>query len=437
MAEHTASETHDECALASNDGEDAPDATGAVRARISATFPRASRYSEIQASTRTSAELLQWVVADLAHNFNNLLTTVLCNISMANTELPAESSALSPLKDAAAAVNQAATVTRQLHEVARRQQCTREFARIDQLIERAYPALALLVGQQSPLRVTHTGDPGVIEVDARQFEVVLGQLVHNACDAVAFRGSVMIATETLTITQKYLASRPSLSPGAYVAMRVVDTGVGIPRDVCERIFEPFFTTKPRHLNSGLGLAACSAIIRQCGGAIEVNSRVGVGTTVTVYWPRVSEPGLFQLPSEEHPIPENKTATILLVEDESALRTITARILKRLGFQVLCAASGLEALDIASKFEGRIDVLFTDVVMPGMNGRELSDQLRCVRPDMKVLLTSGYTEQIFSDGTPRAENAECVEGEKVRYLNKPYQPDVLIGYIEELLGSNPL
>ncbi|MGE5784443.1 MAG: ATP-binding protein [Myxococcales bacterium] len=389
--------------------------------------------SGIQAPRAASSDSIGWFAGGVAHDFNNVLTAVTCNISLAMMELAEGSPIAGFLKDAADAVSQASALTRHLLEFSRRQPTAPELSRIDTLVEASRRSLDQIVGDRITLRTLHQADSGVVSVDPRQFEMVLLNLVRNARDAMVAGGLLTIETSNVVIAHKYASSRPALGPGSYTVMRVVDQGCGMCRETLEHLFEPFFTTKPRGQGTGLGLATSFMAVRQAGGAIEVNSSLGKGTAVTVYWPRVLEAERAPMTVRVRMTPDGGPETILLVEDESNLRSIGARILNRLGYRVLSASNGIEALEVAARHAGRIDLLFTDVVMPGMNGRDLSMRLKKLRPDLKVLYTSGYTERVFDDSSTGRTSSIPVPRPQ-DYLSKPYLPESLAARVKEMLNA---
>lgn len=387
-----------------------------------------------QKSHLAALESLAWITGGLAHDLNNLLTTVLGNISMAMLDLPDATAPSSMLREAAHAVTAASKVTRQLQEFTRHQPTNRQSVCISALIDELSTTLEQMAGPVIAIRTLHAVDAGMVCVDPRQFEMVLLNLARNAIDAMPDGGMLVLETSRVILAQERVTNGMVLTPGAYVAMRVIDQGSGMEPQVLERLFVPFFTTKPRGRGSGLGLAAVRAALRNAGGGIEISSAPGVGTTVIVYYPCLREPKAM-LPMAPTPASAPKSrdpssqATILLVEDEDALRQLGAKILERLGYQVLCASSGHEALALVDRTERGVDLLFTDIIMPGMNGRELAERL-CQRfPALKVLYTSGYTERVFAcDARDNKPDKEAV------LLTKPYTPDALATRIRCLLGD---
>jgi two-component system cell cycle sensor histidine kinase/response regulator CckA len=251
-------------------------------------------------------------------------------------------------------------------------------------------------------------------------------LAVNARDSMPDGGKIVIETANVDLDEGYCAVHPYILPGRFVMLSVSDTGQGMTDEVKAHIFEPFYTTKERGSGTGLGLATTYGAVHQAGGSIEVYSEVGIGTTFKVYLPRVEEeaakPVMGDLPTD---LPGG-TETVLIVEDEGILRKLCVQILEQLGYRVLQARNGAEAIALAQGYGDRIDLLLTDVVMPGMNGRELATQLVLHRPEMKVLFTSGYTENaIVHHG---------VLDDEVSFLGKPYSPSSLAKKIRKVLDK---
>ncbi|MGB9594219.1 MAG: ATP-binding protein [Anaerolineae bacterium] len=267
---------------------------------------------------------------------------------------------------------------------------------------------------------------GSTHADPAQIEQVLVNLVVNARDAMPGGGTLTIETSNVTLDDVYVRSHPGAVQGDYVLIAVTDTGVGMTDEVKSRIFEPFFTTKEPGKGTGLGLSTVFGIVKQHEGNIYVYSEPGVGTTFKVYLRQVAEAAQ-PLPAqaeEEHLV--GGSETVLVTEDDAAVRRMAARILRGLGYTVLEAANGAEALQAARKYGGRIDLLITDVVMPRMNGRELAQRLAEICPGVKVLYVSGYTENAI------AHNHILDEG--ARFLQKPFARRALARKVREALEA---
>ncbi len=262
---------------------------------------------------------------------------------------------------------------------------------------------------------------------------MIANLASNATDAMPQGGTLTITIKNLELADDDVRHHHGLGPGPYVLLSFADTGVGMPPEVQARIFEPFFSTREFGKAAGLGLATVYGIVTQSGGTISVHSQLGVGTTFNVYLPRLTEEQA-ALRAAVPPTMEELagSGTILLVEDQPHLLELSREFLQRLGYVVLPASNAEQAIDIAGSFQGRIDLLLTDIVMPGMNGRQLSNQLRAARPVMKVLYVSGYTDEVFgeqgiSSGEAFMEKPFDLEtlGQKVKQVLRPASGPVAV------------
>ena len=269
---------------------------------------------------------------------------------------------------------------------------------------------------------------GRVRADVGYVGQVLMNLVVNARDAMPNGGKLSIATQNITLDEHYTQTRPGTVPGEYVMLSVSDTGTGMSAEVQARLFEAFFTTKPKGKGTGLGLATCQNIVQQSGGHIGVYSELGKGTTFKVYFPRVDQP----LDETAGPIPTKPlargTETLLIVEDEPSVRQLARGILEAQGYQVLSAANGQEGLHMASNHLGSpIRLVITDVIMPLMGGRVMAEWLKTTDPDLKILFTSGYTDDAL------AQHGVMEEG--IEFLAKPYAPAALVRKVRELLDGD--
>ncbi len=327
----------------------------------------------------------------VAHDFNNLLTVILGETELALFELPEDDSRRPGLSEVVKAAKRAEGLTRQLLAFSRQQVVECTTFNLNDLVADVDKMLQRLIGEDIDLVSPLAADLGAVKADRGQIEQVVMNLAVNARDAMPDGGKLTIETANVTLDEDYVRSHPYVRPGEYVLLTVSDSGVGMSEEIRTRIFEPFFTTKERDKGTGLGLATCYGIVKQADGHIVVYSEVGLGTTMKVYLPRVGQATEApSLPAER--VAERGSETILLVEDEEAVRRIAARILTARGYQMLVASSGEEALQLLES-ANHVHLLLTDVVLPGMNGKVLAERVQALRPDVKVLYTSGYTSDV--------------------------------------------
>jgi len=306
------------------------------------------------------------------------------------------------------AAERAAALTAQLLAFARRQVVETRVVVLSAVVLEIERLLRRIIGEDIELSAVCAAT-GHVRVDPHQLERVLINLATNARDAMSSGGSLTLETSDVELDPAYAASHADVVAGRYVVVAVSDTGAGIAPEHLPHIFEPFYTTKGVMEGTGLGLATSYGIVRQAGGHIQVYSEPGKGTTFRIYLPRVDD--AVELPRDNVPVEERGTETLIVVEDEAAVRTMTVRALHQLGYTVLAAGSGLEALAVATAHQGPIDLLVSDVVMPKLNGPELATRLRAARPDLRVLFVSGYAENaIFRHG---------VLDVGVEFLQKPF------------------
>jgi CheY-like chemotaxis protein len=284
--------------------------------------------------------------------------------------------------------------------------------------------LRRLIGEDVELVFGLAADTGNIKVDPGHFEQAIVNLAVNARDAMPLGGRLNIETSNLRLDENYASTHMGVTPGEFVLIAVSDNGTGMDAETLRRIFEPFFTTKEKGKGTGLGLATVYGIVKQTGGDIWVYSELGHGTTFKLYFPRVSEPPN-DVTAAEVAQAQGHSETVLVVEDEQAVRDLTVRMLEKLGYRLLTASSGGEAIEISRSHQGPIHLLLTDVVMPGMSGRQLAGVLAKTRPAMRVLYLSGYTEDtVVHHG---------VLDSNVHFLPKPFSREVLGKKIREVLS----
>jgi len=381
---------------------------------------------QVQLQQAMKMEAVGRLAGGVAHDFNNLLTAIIGNVSLAQGKLSLSDPVAGVLMEANKAADRAASLIQQLLAFSRKQIIEPKVLNLNDLIADLNAMLVRLIQEDIKIQILPGKDLGVVKVDAGQFQQILVNLVVNARDAMPGGGKIVIETSNVDLDDGYCAGRPYVKPGRFVMMAVSDTGHGMSEEVKSHIFEPFFTTKTKGSGTGLGLATTYGAVKQAGGSIEVYSEVGIGTIFNIYLPRV-EGEASKLVRDD--LPQKLlggTETVLLVEDDDIVRDMCVRILEELGYSVLRASNGKEAIALSKGHGGRIDLLMTDVVMPGMNGGELATQLILHHPEMRVLFTSGYTENaIVHHG---------VLDDAVSFLGKPYSLSALAKKIREVLDK---
>jgi PAS domain S-box-containing protein len=361
----------------------------------------------------------------VAHDFNNLLTAILGNIELAHmgTEIP---SPLVPcLDEIHRAAKSAAALTRQLLSFSRRQILEPKILNLSDLVTGLRNMLGRLLGEDITLTLNLADGATRVRVDPGQFEQVLVNLAVNARDAMPNGGELHIETARVARADSSGPGTPSPSPNGFVRLSVRDTGIGMTPEVKNRLFEPFFTTKPKGRGTGLGLATTFGTVKQAGGSIEVISEPGEGATFVIYLPSVEEAVHPNGELFPYPMAQGKEL-ILLVEDDAGVRQLTSSFLRHLGYQVTAAADPSEGLAALQVAERPFDLLLTDVVMPGMNGRQLAEQVLAKHPQTKVLYMSGYTDDIIV-------RHGVLDG-KVSFIGKPYTLEQLASKLREVLSG---
>jgi PAS domain S-box-containing protein len=361
----------------------------------------------------------------IAHDFNNLLTVIngLAELAIASI---GENDPLRPdLHEIRLAGGRAARLTRQLLALSRQQVLKPEVINLSDLVTQMQEMLRRLIGEDVDLVFALRPDLGNVKADAGQIEQVVLNLTVNARDAMPRGGRLIVTTKNVELDAAFASVHPSVVPGPHVLLRVSDTGIGMDAATQKRIFEPFFTTKERGKGTGLGLSTVYGIVKQSGGTIWVSSNPGQGATFDVYLPQIASAPAMTLPVADG-APSGGTETILLVEDEPALRDLARRVLQRAGYTVLEAGSGEDAIEMLTRCENPLHLLVSDVVLTGMNGRELSERLRSAHPDLKVLFISGYADDALL-------HSAAVDDPR-RLLMKPYTPAELKRRIREVLDG---
>jgi signal transduction histidine kinase/CheY-like chemotaxis protein len=348
-------------------------------------------------------ENLGQLAGGVAHDFNNLLAVILNYVSFVSEELAAATesdwrqrceTARDDLGQIKRAGERAAGLTRQLLAFARREVIQPQVLDLDSVITAVEQMLRRTLGEHIELVISLAGDLHPVLADPGQLEQVLVNLALNARDAMPAGGTLTIDTGNVTVDADSVAGGSKSRQGQNVRLRVSDTGTGMTRDVIEHAFEPFYTTKRDSSGTGLGLATVYGILTQAGGNIRIYSEPGTGTTFTIMLP-VTEEAAAPIPEPAPYEREPKGETVLIVEDEAALREVTKRIFTRNGYRVITAGNGPEALDLARGHPGEIHLLVTDVVMPHMLGKEVAEKMRVIKPSIEVLFMSGYARPVLA------------------------------------------
>ncbi len=362
----------------------------------------------------------------VAHDFNNLLTVITGYSDILLDGLGSQDPRRGDLEEIRKAAVSAAGLTRQLLAFSRQQVLEPRVLDVNAVLTSAEKLLKRLIGEDIELVAALQPQLGAVKADPGQLEQVIVNLAVNARDAMPDGGKLTIETANAVMDEAYVRDHPLAKPGPYVMVAVSDTGVGMDEHTQRRMFEPFFTTKEAGKGTGLGLATVYGIVKQSGGFIWVYSEPGHGTTFKVYLPRVTETAEALTPRAQPKESPRGTETVLLVEDAAAVRAVTRQVLERLGYVVLEAPDGKAAMHLATKHRGRIHLLLTDVVMPELGGRQLAEQLTALRPELRVLYVSGYTD----DAVVRHGVLEA----GIAYLQKPFTPEILGRRVREVLDA---
>jgi two-component system, cell cycle sensor histidine kinase and response regulator CckA len=360
----------------------------------------------------------------IAHDFNNLLGVIIGYGQVLKRRLGAGSDLLECAEEIEKAGQRAASLTRQLLAFSRQQILTPSILKLNDLVSDMAKMLPRLLGEDITVNTSLSSDLGMVKADQGQIEQVIMNLAVNARDAMPEGGTLRIETANVELDQAYAWQHPGAKPGHYVMLAVIDSGTGIDPDTLTHIFEPFFTTKEVGKGTGLGLATVYGVVKQSGGYIWVESEPGHGASFQIFLPRVDEPTADIAATTPVDETVGGSEIILLVEDSEALRKLTRSFLESHGFTVLVAQDGEEALEVEARHSGKIDLLLTDVVMPGMNGRALAERLLPKQLGMQVLYISGYTDSFV------ARHGVLEEG--MVLLHKPFTEEVLIRKVREVL-----
>ena len=381
---------------------------------------------EAQLQQAQKMESVGRLAGGVAHDFNNMLSVILGNAELALDGTDHESPVRAYLQEISAAAGRSAGLTRQLLAFARKQAIVPRVLDLDATVEGMLKMLRRLIGEEIALAWLPGAGTWLVRLDPSQVDQLLANLCVNARDAISGVGTVTIQTSNTVLDEAWCATHAQAVPGEYVMISVSDNGCGMDQDTLDRLFEPFFTTKENGKGTGLGLATVYGIVKQNNGVIEVSSEPGAGSTFRIYLPRHAgdleepEPG-----RSKGAAPGNRE-TVLLVEDEPAVLRMVGTMLLNVGYSVLSTSMPEEAIRLAEGHDGDIRLLITDVIMPGMNGRELGRKLRARFPRMRCLFTSGYTADVMTH--------DDVPDHGANFLQKPYSMNALAAKVREMLDA---
>ena len=384
------------------------------------------RRLEEQLAQSQKMDAVGQLAGGVAHDFNNLLTVIMSYSSLLLEDIESADPRHGDVQEISDAAQRAAGLTRQLLAFSRKQVMQSRPISVNSVVGGIEKLLGRLIGEDIELATTLEPHLALINADPGQLEQVIINLAVNARDAMPNGGRLHITTANTKLSHGHSDRHLDATPGPYVMLALSDTGTGMTRDVQLRVFEPFFTTKDQGKGTGLGLSTVYGIVKQSGGDIWVYSEPGKGTTFKVYFPRLDSREAVASSAVENASVTHGSETILIVEDDAALRSLTARILEASGYTVLLARNGVEALALATGHEGNIDMVATDVVMPLMSGRPLVEKLSETRSDMKVLFMSGYTDdEIMRRGVLDGRTA---------FLQKPFTPTQFANKVRDVLDQ---
>jgi signal transduction histidine kinase len=402
----------------------------AERERLRTQAERDKLVRQVHQSQRL--ESLGQLAGGVAHDFNNLLGVIASYAAFAGEEVAKElpsgrwQAVRDDIEQVQQAIQRAAGLTHQLLAFARQELIKPRVLNINDVVENVEQLLIRTLGEHIELITDLADNLHPVLADPGQIEQVLINLAVNARDAMPHGGKLTIQTASTDIDETAAAERGELTPGRYVAVKVSDTGTGIPKDVLDRVFEPFFTTKPKGEGTGLGLATVYGIITQARGHVRIYSEPGLGTVVTALLPVTGQDA-----SAVTPPPAERQCghgeTVLVVEDETAMREVTRRILARNGYHAIAVASGHDALTALTRHLEHIDVLLTDVILPHMQGSELAGKIRIRQPAVRVVFMSGYTQDHLA--------AQGVLEPGVHLIEKPFSETTLLTKLREILATH--
>jgi len=370
-------------------------------------------------------EAIGSLASGVAHDFNNLLTTILGYGELGLMKLAKDDPQREKLEAIYDAGQKASTLTRQLLAFSRKQVLEMKVINLNDLLENLAKMLRRVIGEDIQINMYLQPSAGNIQADPGQIEQIVMNLAINARDALPQGGSITFETQEVILDDEYCRQHADVQPGAYAAFYVTDNGTGMPQEIMEKIFDPFFTTKAKGSGTGLGLSTVYGIVKQHNGHIYVYSELGRGTTFKIYFPKVKQ-AAHESYTKTFPAMEGGVETVLVADDEASIRKLVRDTLEPLGYTIMEAANGEEALGVYNRSESRIDLLLTDVVMPKMTGKKLAEALLKQNPGLKVLYMSGYTDNVIVH--------QGVLDNNIEFINKPLVPSLLTKKIREVLAK---
>jgi signal transduction histidine kinase/CheY-like chemotaxis protein len=370
-------------------------------------------------------EAIGSLASGVAHDFNNLLTTILGYGELGLMKLAADDPQREKIEAIYEAGVKASTLTRQLLAFSRKQILEMQVINLNNLLENLTKMLGRMIGENIEIRMHLDPSAGNLTADPGQIEQIVMNLAINARDAMPDGGTITIETQEFALDEEYCNIHAEVVPGTYVALYVTDNGTGMPPEVMEKIFDPFYTTKEKGTGTGLGLSTVYGIVKQHKGHIYVYSELGSGTTFKIYFPRIETAAEDKI-RKVFPAMEKGDETILVADDEISIRKLIRDTLEPLGYKIIEAADGEEALELFRQSEYKIDLLLTDVIMPKMTGKKLVEALSAEQKDFKVLYMSGYTDNVIVH--------QGILDENIEFINKPLIPSLLTKKIREVLAK---
>ena len=415
-----------EISLSSIETEEGTLATAAVRDISDRAEGERERALLEQLNQARRLESVGQLAGGIAHDFNNILGVIMNYAEFVAGEQEPGSQALADVEEIRRAAERAAALTRQLLIFSRREVVKPEVLYLRDVVTELENLLRKALGERIELVTQFGEDRCSIEADPGQIEQVLVNLAVNARDAMPDGGRLVIEVDRTELDEEYAYMHPNTEPGTYVRLKVSDTGVGMDEDTLQRAFEPFFTTKGKGEGTGLGLATVYGIITGAGGRIDLYSETDIGTTVKIHLPASSK-GQSESKARSKESPAGRGEVVLVVEDEPDVRRMAERILSKGGYSVIATSGGEEAVDVCQQAEQPIHLLLTDVIMPGMLGTELVEQIKAIRPELGVIFMSGYSHEVLAPGALAEQGAGA-------FIEKPFSAGELLRAVRDLLDG---